>query len=493
MNITKSIEKHAIVRPNDIALITPKEKLNWAEFNQTINKTVSLLGSTDIDTNQIIAISVRDPLVHLFASLALARLGIGHIALPLTNGDSVRAKLTRQLGVSAIIVENFKDELKSIASIILTDTLIKSQSDLTNQMHVCGRDDTFLILQSSGTTGDPKFSALTFKMAFDRFHRYQTYFNTSSKDIFWPASRLDFVGAKQRVFHCLQAGAAICLLSGRQIDRDLIKFIDFCGVTLAWGTPSHLAQILKASEFTLSLPKIRAFEVGSAPVGEALRSEFKHKINPNLCVSYGANEALHVTIASPDTQAKVADSVGQPFIDMMVEVVDIKGNAVPNGKAGNIRISGKGIIRNYLNNQIATVKSFKDGWFYPGDIGKFVNDTLVFLGRNDDMMIFDGMNIYPVEIENALALHPAVEEVAALSLRHRAFQDVPVAAVVLKEPVRIKELHEHCKEILGIKSPRIIKVMPQFPTNAMGKVMKKEIRKLFHKSITHSERQAKQI
>jgi len=486
MNVTKQICMHAQNRRNDLALITENECLDWMSFNAKVNAAANVLLSSGVLPKQRIAISVTDQLLHLFFSLGLARLGATQIALPPVDPVSTRAAIASKLGLSAVIVEDPREGLVGLKAITVDTKQLNNTPVNLDQSHSDNGDNSFLLLQSSGTTGDPKFSELTHQMAIDRLERYKTYFGTSSSDIFWPASRLDFVVAKQRVFHSLQSGAAICLVPGRAIDSSLLKFLDHSGVTMACGTPSHMAQILNASKGSISLPKLRVFEVRSATVSEALRKSFRDTITPGLYVAYATNEVEVACLADPELQTQVKDTVGCPVTGMAVEVVDSHGARVPNGEAGAIRISGAGVISQYLDNPEATAKSFKDGWFYPGDLGRFEGDSLVFLGRSDDLMIFDGMNIYPVEIENALMLHPAVSEVAALPLKHPRFQDAPVAAVILRSSVSADELLAHCKSILGNKSPKDIKILDKFPTNAMGKTLKREIRKLFEDEITSS-------
>jgi len=489
MNVTDAINRYANERPDDLALLTLTNRFDWFSLNHQVNAAVNFLHLGGVRAGQRVAISVKDQVLHLFVSLGLARMGATQIALPPIDPVSTRKALASQLSILSVVIENPQDGLEGFHAIEVSADALNNSQKAVCQSYQTKRDDVFLLLQSSGTTGNPKFSELTHGMAFERFDRYNTYFKTSFSDVFWPASRLDFVVAKQRVYHSFQAGAAVCIVSGRAIDRNSFNFIDEANVTIACGTPSHLVQILNASQGIKKLPKLRAFEVRSATVTEALRREFKAQITPGLFVAYATNEAEVACLANPEMQKQVLDTVGCPVADMKVEVVDERGIPLPGGQAGAIRISGKGVITKYLDNPVATAKSFKDGWFYPGDLGRFEGGSLVFLGRSDDMMIFDGMNIYPVEIENALILHPAVSEVAALPLKHPRFQDIPVAAVILKSSVSTDELHAHCKAILGVKSPKYIKILDKFPTNAMGKTLKREIRKFFEEEIASSTKE----
>ena len=161
---------------------------------------------------------------------------------------------------------------------------------------------------------------------------------------------------------------------------------------------------------------------------------------------------------------------------LTLEVVDEHGTQRPALVSGEIRVSGPGVITSYIDNPEASAKSFRNGWFYPGDLGFMTAEgALVLQGRKDDMMIFDGINIYPAEIEGVLAAHPSVRETAAFSLRHERFQDVPVAAVTLTSEASEKALIEHCRNLLGIKHPKRVFVLEEFPRNPMGKILRREL------------------
>jgi acyl-CoA synthetase (AMP-forming)/AMP-acid ligase II len=203
---------------------------------------------------------------------------------------------------------------------------------------------------------------------------------------------------------------------------------------------------------------------------------FKSKINRNLYIVYGTNEGEALALASPSLQEQIPNTVGIAARSIDIEIVDEHAKRKPALDTGEVRVRGPGVITTYLNNAEATAKSFKDGWFYPGDLGYLTEEgALVLQGRKDDMMIFDGINIYAAEIETVLSAHPAVNDVASFAIKHERYQDVPVAAVTLKELVSEKELIDFCRIPLGIKHPKRIFILKEFPRNQMGKVLKHEL------------------
>jgi acyl-CoA synthetase (AMP-forming)/AMP-acid ligase II len=144
-------------------------------------------------------------------------------------------------------------------------------------------------------------------------------------------------------------------------------------------------------------------------------------------------------------------------------VVCIRGLASSDGYAGN---PGR------------RAAAFRDGWFLPGDLGKLTADgDLIYYGRADHMMIMNGMNLYPAEIERVLAAHPAVRDVAVVPLRHRVHQDLPFAAVVLKPGAQSSEaeLMAHARDRLGVRAPRRILILERIPRTGEGKLIAREL------------------
>lgn len=212
-------------------------------------------------------------------------------------------------------------------------------------------------------------------------------------------------------------------------------------------------------------------------ISERLQQDFRARISDALHIVYATNEGETLTRAEPLQLSQLPDTVGRPVAPIELQIVDDAGTPLPAGQTGEIRVRGPGIVTSYLDNPEASARSLRDGWFHPGDLG-YLSDRgdLLLQGRKDDMMIFDGMNIYPAEIEQALSAHPAVREVAAVALRHQKFQDIPAAAVTLLEPVDEAELIRFAQARMGIRYPRRVFVLEAFPRNAMGKILKRALR-----------------
>ncbi len=160
----------------------------------------------------------------------------------------------------------------------------------------------------------------------------------------------------------------------------------------------------------------------------------------------------------------------------MAQVVDDQDAVLPVGNAGQLRLRSAGIIDQYIDDPAETARSFRNSWFYPRDSAEFTpRGTLIHHGRADDLIIFDGINIHPTEIENVLLKHPAVVEAAALPVQTTARGNVPFAAVVLRSPASESDLLSHCNSWLGLRSPVGVRQVEKLPRNAIGKVLKRDL------------------
>jgi acyl-coenzyme A synthetase/AMP-(fatty) acid ligase len=477
VNVVDPIHEHARTHPQATALVLPRRLMAWSELSSTIQGSALLFHRRGLQAGQRVGLSFDSPGLHLVASLALAEIGAAHVALPLREPPAQRRLIAERLGLAAVISDSAQ-VVREFPDAQFFDRLARIAPDKSPQLAPrCGDAQAgWLILQSSGTTGEPKFAELSHEKAMARSARFPTLYGCGAQDVFWPLSRLDFVVAKQRAVYALHAGAAVYLRGFSPIGAAHIEAARDGGVTLACGTPSHMHQLLDAAKAPHPIPTLRAFEVRSATISEKLRAAFRESICEGLQVVYGTNEGEALAIAPPALQRDVPGTVGRATPSMEVQVVDESGMPLPACETGEVRARGAGVIDRYIGNPAATARSFRDGWFHPGDLAFMTADGAVVLqGRKDDMMIFDGMNIYPAEIENALLAHPAVREAAAYPVRHARLQNIPAAAVTLHSPVSEEELIRHCRERIGSRHPRRVRIMDELPRNAMGKVLKRSL------------------
>ena len=184
-----------------------------------------------------------------------------------------------------------------------------------------------------------------------------------------------------------------------------------------------------------------------------------------------------ISVASPDQHETFPEGVGFPAAGVTVEVINPNGELVEPGEIGQIRVRKAGMASGYVAETAAL--NYEDGWFYPRDLVSLKRDEpLVFHGRADDVMILNGINVFPSAIEDTLESHPDVKEAVAYAIKSRVHGEIPVAAVVLKpnaQDPRGAQLLDLCRQVLGIRAPRQIFVVDRIPRNAAGKPLRREL------------------
>jgi len=189
-----------------------------------------------------------------------------------------------------------------------------------------------------------------------------------------------------------------------------------------------------------------------------------------------------VSIAPPALVRNIPGVVGGLVPGLRAEVIDEEMTPLPPCEAGRLRIKGAGMLHGYFDSPEESARAFQQGWFYSDDRVEFTRDgNLIYHCRMDDMMIFDGININPGEIENVLLQHPAVSEAAAFSMADGVHGDVPFAAVVSRSAVSDGTLLSYCGSRLGAHAPQGVFVVSALPRNAAGKVIKNDLRRMVGK------------
>jgi acyl-CoA synthetase (AMP-forming)/AMP-acid ligase II len=259
----------------------------------------------------------------------------------------------------------------------------------------------------------------------------------------------------------------------------LIDFVAAYNVTCLDISIMHAADIASLDGANkLSAVKLRT---GGSAIPYALRKRIEETVTRNLYVRYAATECGSISMAGPgehddeETVGRIPDSVE-------LEIVDDFDNRLSVGECGQIRLRAAGVATCYLNSPEHTAKRFKNGWFYPGDMGCIRNDgALIIRGRSDDMFVLNGINIFPTEIERILEGHPDVGCAAALGLPSKVHGHIPVAAVEMKKSALTSpaELRQFARVALGLRAPRRIIVLERLPRNSQGKIARRELLPLF--------------
>jgi acyl-CoA synthetase (AMP-forming)/AMP-acid ligase II len=291
-------------------------------------------------------------------------------------------------------------------------------------------------------------------------------------------------GYKAGIIACLLRGATIVPQPIFDVDTTL-DLVQRERITVMPGPPTLYSSILdhaKRSDYDLST--LRVAVTGATTVPVVLVERLYAELNLGLVVTaYGLTESCGTaTMCRPgDDPVTVASTSGRAVDDVEVRVVDVTGTASPAGTPGEVVVRGYNVMRGYFEDEAATGETIDtDGWLHTGDIG--VMDERGYLRITDrlkDMFIAGGFNAYPAEIEQVLARHPAVAEVAVVGVPDDRLGEVGRAFVVRRSGIEADEaeLIMYCRDRLAnYKVPRSVLFVKSLPRNASGKVTKQVLR-----------------
>ena len=246
------------------------------------------------------------------------------------------------------------------------------------------------------------------------------------------------------------------------------------------GGKLHVSLRLR-DEFVPMLASLKFAVSGGAAMPVEVMKQFEDKFGKLIYEGDGPTECSPVTCVNPIYGQRKPGTVGLPVPGVAMRILDESGQELPNGQIGEICVKGPNVMKGYWNLPEQTQESFFGDWFRTGDLGtEDADGYFAILDRKKDMIIVNGMNVYPSMIEEILYQHPSVREAAVVGEAHRLHGEIPIAYVSLKQAQTASstELTAHCRDHLGRHEiPRKICFMDELPKNATGKIMKRQLRR----------------
>lgn len=367
---------------------------------------------------------------------------------------------------------------------------------------------------TSGTTGSPKGAVRDMaKTGMSIINRILEGLPFRHGDRHLIACPLYHSGA-QAFLHLLSGlGAEIHLLEAFDAEQTL-KTLSESRIHHAFLVPTMAQRILNLPAATLERYRPRdltGLVFGAAPFPAELRKRVTAYFGEVAYDFYGSTETGWVTLAKPEDIRRHPDSVGKVIAGNDVRVLDDARNVLPPGSVGELFVRNSMSIEHYHGDPEATAKSRHGEFFSVGDLARVDSEGYVFLaGRKVDMVISGGVNLYPVEIEDVLRQHPAVEDCAIIGVPDVDWGEALVAYVVKRagQKVTANQLLEHCaSELARYKKPKAVCFIDALPRNPTGKVLKRDLRERYasepfseeegspakKKSASASERRARRV
>ncbi len=339
-------------------------------------------------------------------------------------------------------------------------------------------DDLAALLYTSGTTGRSKGAMLSQRNLLSNARTLTELWRFTSEDVLLHALPIFHThGLFVATNITLLAGGAMILLPKFDLDAMIAHLPR---ATAMMGVPTFYTRLLEDTRFDADLAAhMRLFISGSAPLLASTHEAFAARTGHRILERYGMTET-NMNTSNPYDGPRVAGTVGPPLPDVELKVTDpATGAALPDGEIGQIEVRGPNVFMGYWQMPEKTAEELReDGFFITGDLG-FVDTQgyVQIVGRNKDLIISGGYNIYPKEIELLLDAQPGVLESAVIGVPDADFGERVLAVVVADGPLDVEALKAACTDRLArFKHPREIVVVDALPRNTMGKVQKNVLR-----------------
>ncbi|HEX3857643.1 MAG TPA: long-chain fatty acid--CoA ligase [Verrucomicrobiae bacterium] len=340
--------------------------------------------------------------------------------------------------------------------------------------------DLAVIIYTSGTTGRPKGVMLSHGNLLHNINSCRIVLETVSDDCFAVILPLFHTYMMTvGIFLPFTIGGSIVLVKSLHPPRAMFQEIFSRRATILTAVPTFYRMLLGAQVPT-PMP-IRIFISGSAPLPMQTLKEFEEKFKVPLIEGYGLSEASPVVSKNPLHGIRKAGSIGIPVANVEMSVQDESGKFLGANETGEICVRGGNVMQGYWNQPEETKKVFRDGWLLTGDVGHRDADGYYYItDRKKDMLLVNGINVYPREIEEVIYHFPGVKEAAVIGVPDARRGEQPVAFVAAADGRALDEktLHEFIRSKLAdYKVPKQIIFLPALPKNATGKILKTELRK----------------
>jgi fatty-acyl-CoA synthase len=490
------VARHAFSIPDDVAIRFEGSSITWARLEDRVGRLAAAFAAHGVGEGDRVAILTTNR--PEFVEAVLAANALRAIAVPLNFrlapaevayvlGDSGAALIVTDAALEPLARAAISEAADPPAVIVAGpayEELLAAHAPAAPSEAIEERD-VALIMYTSGTTGRPKGAMLThLNLLMQAITAIRTTAAPGADSIALCNVPLFHIAGIGGMVPSLLLGVRTVIMPTAPFDADTtLEVIESEGVTGVFLVPAQWQVICAHPDATLRTQSLRTITWGAAPASVSLLEDMSRVFpHANILSAFGQTEMSPVTsVLEGEDATRKMGSVGTRVPIIAARVVDDEMNDVEPGQVGEIVYRGPTLMAGYWNNPEATAQALEGGWFHSGDLVRQDDDGFLYVvDRKKDMIISGGENIYCAEVENVLAGHPAIADVAIIGARHERWGETPVAVVVAADPATpptLEDLSEFTRDRLApYKKPTAIVVIDELPRNAAGKVLKHELR-----------------
>ena len=539
------LENAAIKYPTNTAIIFMGLNMSYAQLKDTVDRFATALHSMGVKKGDRVAIMLPNCPQAVIAYYAVIR--IGAVAV-MTNPLYVERELAHQMRDSGAETIIFLDALHSKVLKVAPDTnikrlivtgiqdylpfplnclypfkakkqgmnldvpsnqgilrfkeLVKKNQPSPPPVAIDSANDLVLLQYTGGTTGLSKGAMLTHKNLVANAIQVKAWLTDCQEGGERMLGALPFFhvfGMTVAMNFTILTGSTMILLPRFEIET-VLKQINKYKPTLFPGAPTmYVAVIAHPDVNKYDISSIKACISGAAPLPVEVQEKFESLTGGKLVEGYGLTESSPVTHCNPIHGKRVPGSIGQPFPNTNVKIMDsdMGTEEMPIGEVGELCIQGPQVMKGYWNMPEETARTIRDGWLYTGDMARIAKDGFTYIvDRKKDMVIAGGYNIYPREVEEVLYEHPKFREAVVAGIPDPYRGETLKAYCVINEgeTVTEKEIMDFCKQNLAkYKVPRMIEFREDLPKTMVGKILRRVLVEEEQAKLQHQEGPADEV
>jgi long-chain acyl-CoA synthetase len=501
-NLRELLERRVSETPAKTFLFDTRDGRSWtyAEFDAAVNRTAGMLTAAGVGRGDVVSLLLPNSAEYVIAYFACFKTGalagpVNSLLKPeeaayVVGNSKAKALLYHsQFGETARAMQK---EVACLTAAIEFDDEIAANSNFAPtpgeswRTLALRRDDEAIIIYTSGTTGKPKGCLLTHGNLLANARQIVEWLKFTPADRLLSVMPLFHMNAVMVTTVAAMYAGASSVVSPRFSASRFWQIVSDYEVT-SFGSVATMLSMLLATypegvPHGLRREQLRFALCGSAPVPAEVLRRFEETFRCLVIEGYGLSEStVRATFNPPDARRRPG-SCGQS-IGCEIKIFDEAEREVATGELGEIVLRGENIFKEYFENEAATARAFRGGWFHTGDVGYRDTEGFFYIvDRMSDMIIRGGENIYPREIDELLYKHPSVASAATIGVPDDLYGEEVAAFVVLKEgrEASAEELVEYCRAHLAdFKCPKTIRFLSELPKGPTGKLLKRELAQMF--------------
>ncbi len=463
------------------AVADERTTLSYAELDERADAVAGQLAAEGFGAGDVLAVMLTNRVELVVCLFAAWRLG--GTATPV-NPSFTETEATHQVqdsGARLIVVEN-EDSPTGGARPLTVDSL-STATPAGAASAVVEPDDLALLVYTSGSTGRPKGVMLSHANVEAMSRTMARHLSLTAADhclLILPLFHVNAVMVS--LLAPLRVGGRLTI-AGRFSPQTFFDDLERLRPTYFSAVPTIYALLAALPETVRpDTSSLRFVVCGAAPASKELLETCHRRYGFLMIEGYGLTEGTCASACNPIDGPRKPGSVGPALPGQQIAIGGPDGSPVPTGEVGEVLISGPTVMDGYLGNPDATAATLVDGWLHTGDVGRLDEDGYLYLvDRIKDMIIRGGENLYPKEIENAIAGIEGVLEVAVVGRPDPVLGEVPVAFVVAYPGAVLtgEDVLAHCRlNLTRVKVPVAVDVVEALPKNPVGKIDKPTLREL---------------